>query len=115
MSEYLGIWKSEIQDKLVVGKKITSYGNTVQDGLNGLQISYNILNLPQTITTLPPFLILEKAVVYNQDNAEKGISKKDVELGNKNEELSIDLENIIRKLTNHKERPYEYYKFYKTK
>ena len=50
MSEYLEIWKSEIQDKLVVGKKITSYGNTVQDGLKGLQITYNILNLPQTVT-----------------------------------------------------------------
>ncbi len=24
--------------------------NTVQDGLKGLQISYNILNLPQTVT-----------------------------------------------------------------
>ena len=37
-----------------VGKKISySYdnnGNTVQDGLKGLQISYNILNLPQTVT-----------------------------------------------------------------
>ena len=37
-----------------VGKKISySYdnnGNTVQDGLWGLQISYNILNLPQTVT-----------------------------------------------------------------
>ena len=50
MSEYLGIWKSEIQDKLVVGKKIARCCNTVQDGLKNLQISYNILNLPQTVT-----------------------------------------------------------------
>ena len=50
MSEYLKIWKSEIQDKLVVGKKITSYGNTVQDGLKNLQISYNFLNLPSVVT-----------------------------------------------------------------
>ena len=42
-----------------------------------------------------------RRVVYNQDNAEKGISKKDVELGNKNEELSIDLENILRGVGNH--------------
>ena len=37
-----------------VGKKISySYdnnGNTVQDGLKGLHITYNILNLPQTVT-----------------------------------------------------------------
>ena len=37
-----------------VGKKISySYdnnGNTTTDGLKGLQISYNILNLPQTVT-----------------------------------------------------------------
>ena len=37
-----------------VGKKIScSYdnnGNTVQDGLKNLQITYNILNLPQTVT-----------------------------------------------------------------
>ena len=37
-----------------VGKKISySYdnnGNTVQDGLKGLQITYNILNLPQIVT-----------------------------------------------------------------
>ena len=32
------------------GKKITRCCNTVQDGLKGLQISYNILNLPQTVT-----------------------------------------------------------------
>ena len=32
------------------GKKIARCCNTVQDGLKNLQISYNILNLPQTVT-----------------------------------------------------------------
>ena len=43
-----------VSERYTVGKKISySYdnnGNTVQDGLWGLQISYNILNLPQTAT-----------------------------------------------------------------
>ena len=41
--------------RIFVGKstKLFTAGkksNTVQDGLKGLQISYNILNLPQTVT-----------------------------------------------------------------
>ena len=53
--------------------------------------------------------IAGKSIKYNTKKANQG-DEKNVDLGNADERYSIKLENIIRRLTNHPERLYDYYK-----
>ncbi len=53
--------------------------------------------------------IAGKAIEYDTEKANQG-DGKNVDLGNADERYSIKLENIIRRLTNHPERSYDYYK-----
>ena len=53
--------------------------------------------------------IAGKAIKYDTEKADQG-DGKNVDLGNADERYSIKLENIIRRLTNHPERSYDYYK-----
>ncbi len=53
--------------------------------------------------------IAGKAIKYNSKKANQG-DEINVDLGNADERYSIKLENIIRRLTNHPERSYDYYK-----
>ena len=53
--------------------------------------------------------IVGKAIEYNPEKSKSG-EAKNVDLGNADERYPIKLENFIRKLTNHQERSYDYYK-----